>query len=262
MIMMKLICLRFTEPADSYLDDLNYLKDFENEFPAIVYNDALTSKSDFLIKPNVCPQHVIEFTLKDETSFSKYNEEEQNVLYFNDLFYFNVIYLDDSKSNKDNDDKPWGNASIIPLPDKINTDVDAYAQGEKMVSKNGCDVSDMALPPRDQRLGISSARDFLGTTPSYTLIKDLMLRLCHWLIACNIVGRSQAPKKIYKDLDDTWAWVSLEPKRQQVVAASAPEPPPAAGPARTMSQRLCRLEEDVHGLRGALGEQRENQAWK
>ncbi|GJT18136.1 hypothetical protein Tco_0876842 [Tanacetum coccineum] len=39
-------------------------------------------------------------------------------------------------------------------------------------------------------------RDFLGTAPSYTWITDLMLRLCHMLIACNIAGRSQAPKKV------------------------------------------------------------------
>ncbi|GJS43425.1 hypothetical protein Tco_0568468 [Tanacetum coccineum] len=32
----------------SYSNDLDFFKDFENEFPAIVYNDALTSKSDFL----------------------------------------------------------------------------------------------------------------------------------------------------------------------------------------------------------------------
>ncbi|GKD66521.1 hypothetical protein Tco_1308629 [Tanacetum coccineum] len=34
-----------------YLDDLDYFKDFKNEFPAIVYNDGLTSKSDLEIKP-------------------------------------------------------------------------------------------------------------------------------------------------------------------------------------------------------------------
>nr|GEY09256.1 hypothetical protein [Tanacetum cinerariifolium] len=36
------------EPQASYSNDLDFFKDFENEFPAIVYNDALTSKSDFL----------------------------------------------------------------------------------------------------------------------------------------------------------------------------------------------------------------------
>ncbi|GKA13111.1 hypothetical protein Tco_0692657 [Tanacetum coccineum] len=45
-------------------------------------------------------------------------------------------------------------------------------------------------------VGISSAGDFLGTTPSYTLIRDLMLTMYHSLIACSIAGRSQAPEKV------------------------------------------------------------------
>ncbi|GJT36401.1 hypothetical protein Tco_0926820 [Tanacetum coccineum] len=47
-----------------------------------------------------------------------------------------------------------------------------------------------------QMAGISSARDFLGTSPTYTLIRDPVLILCHRLIACSIVRRSQAPKKV------------------------------------------------------------------
>ncbi|GJS83487.1 hypothetical protein Tco_0750028 [Tanacetum coccineum] len=39
------------EPTVSCFDDLDFFKDFENEFPAIVYNDALTSKSDLLTEP-------------------------------------------------------------------------------------------------------------------------------------------------------------------------------------------------------------------
>ncbi|GJU86218.1 reverse transcriptase domain-containing protein [Tanacetum coccineum] len=76
----------------------------ENEFPAIVYNDALTSKLDLLTEPTISPQHIDEYNLKDKTSLSECDEEEQNVLYFNDVFPFNVIYPDDSKSDKDNDD--------------------------------------------------------------------------------------------------------------------------------------------------------------
>ncbi|GJZ76931.1 hypothetical protein Tco_0641603 [Tanacetum coccineum] len=91
-------------PTVSYFNDLDFFKDFENEFPAIVYNDALTSKFDFLTEPTVSPQHIDEFDLKDETSLSEYDEEEQNILYFNDLFPFNITYLDDLKSDKDNDD--------------------------------------------------------------------------------------------------------------------------------------------------------------
>ncbi|GJY85553.1 hypothetical protein Tco_0499579 [Tanacetum coccineum] len=57
-----------------------------NKFPSIVYNDAQTSKSDLLTEPILNPQHIDKFNLKDETSLSECDEEEQNVLNFNDLF--------------------------------------------------------------------------------------------------------------------------------------------------------------------------------
>ncbi|GJV23185.1 hypothetical protein Tco_1375880 [Tanacetum coccineum] len=113
------------KPTVSYFDDLDFFKDFEKEFLAIVYNDAQTSKLDLLTEPILNPQHIDEFNLKDETSLSECDEEEQNVLYFNDLFTFNVVYPNDLKSDKDNDDKidikqsSGGNV--------INTDVGAYA---------------------------------------------------------------------------------------------------------------------------------------
>ncbi|GKB92883.1 hypothetical protein Tco_0965155, partial [Tanacetum coccineum] len=113
------------EPSDNCIDDLDFFKDFENEFPAIVYNDALTSKSNFSTEPTLCPQHIDKFDLKDETSLSEYDEVEQSVLYFNDLFPFNIVYPDDLKSDKGNDDN----------------EID-------MIQSSG----DMApLPPRDQR---------------------------------------------------------------------------------------------------------------
>nr|GEZ36365.1 hypothetical protein [Tanacetum cinerariifolium] len=43
------------EPSVSCFDDLDFFKDFENEFPAIVYNNAPTSKSDLLTKPTLSP---------------------------------------------------------------------------------------------------------------------------------------------------------------------------------------------------------------
>ncbi|GJU79136.1 hypothetical protein Tco_1276206 [Tanacetum coccineum] len=210
-------------------------------------------------------------------------------------------------------------------------------------------------------LRISSTGDFLGTTPSYTSIQDLILRLCHRLIACSIAGRSQAPEKvtvtdlfylrgmgvssvnvpyvlarylrffaagrnsgalifggefvaqlaehfgllmeerlrgltviapalpvinmaelvrlqICVKIDDTWAWVALGTERQSNAAAGAPgvaqdapvigkgdqavlallqAPPPPPAAARTMSQRMARLDEDVYKIHGALAEQRE-----
>ncbi|GKF34908.1 hypothetical protein Tco_0108108, partial [Tanacetum coccineum] len=91
---------------------------------------------NFLTEPTVSPPHIDEFNLKNETSLSECDEEEQNVLYFNDLFSFNVIYHDDSKSDEDNDDDDKidiehssRDLSVKPLPDVINTDDGAYAHG-------------------------------------------------------------------------------------------------------------------------------------
>ncbi|GKE27024.1 hypothetical protein Tco_1442408 [Tanacetum coccineum] len=79
------------EPTVSCFDDLDFFKDTENEFPAIVYNNAQMSRSDLLTEPILSPQHIDEFNLNDEISLSEYDEEEQNILNFNDLFPFNVI---------------------------------------------------------------------------------------------------------------------------------------------------------------------------
>nr|GEU94017.1 hypothetical protein [Tanacetum cinerariifolium] len=113
------------KPSVSFINDLDFFKDFKNEFPSIVYNDALTSKSDFSTEPTLCPQHIDEFNFKDETSLLESDEKEENVLYFNDLFPFNVIYPDDLKSDKDNDDdkidikQSSGDMSVIPLPNEV-----------------------------------------------------------------------------------------------------------------------------------------------
>ncbi|GKE03296.1 hypothetical protein Tco_1395314 [Tanacetum coccineum] len=135
------------EPEVSYFIDLDFFKDFEIEFPAIVYNDALTSKLNLLTEPTISPRHIDEFDLKDETSLSECDEEEQNVLYFNvlyfnDLFPFNVIYPDDLKSNTDNNNKidikrPSGHMSVTPIPDVIIVN----AQGSKKLSETSHDIS-------------------------------------------------------------------------------------------------------------------------
>ncbi|GJV15132.1 hypothetical protein Tco_1360455 [Tanacetum coccineum] len=364
------------EPAVSCIDNLDFFKEFENEFPAIVYNDALTSKSDLSTEPTLCPQDIDKFDLKEEASLSEYDEVEQSVLYFNDLFHFNMIYPDDQKSDKGNDENEidmiqssGGNENInkilkesydkirkifvmgsfimglnvnivawnhfvngmlfnliknLYVPFGIPFDPKRYYKDDdcaRMLRRPSvlANFADMALPSCDQRhqylrykglqytdvdiadfetrlarlymrevhrvqvfdfgglpdlmaeglstrmlmkhrdaqgqivftsrawrwmfdirgslvhelileffntfwfgetigfgtywaesarqipnkgdlgdywIGISLAKDFLGTTPSYTSIRDLILRLCHRLIVYSIAGRSQAPEKV------------------------------------------------------------------
>ncbi|GKA29866.1 hypothetical protein Tco_0716111 [Tanacetum coccineum] len=419
------------EPKVSCFDDLDFFKDFENEFPAIVYNDALTSKSDFLTEPTLSPQHIDEFDLKDETSLYKYDEVEQNILYFSVLFPFNIIYPDNLKSDKDNEDNKIdiiqssrGNVNtqgskkfLEASHDKINKifimesfvielDVNIMAwnylnngmllnliknlyvpfgipfdpkwyykdgvytrmlrrprdaQGHIMFTSRawrwlfdircllvqelileffntfrfGEAVTDLdtaealqfqlggvrrrmswrefilalGLHTAEEMHTIGFARDFLGTAPSYTSIRDPILRLCHRLITCSIARKSQAPEKVtitdlfylrgmdvgsvnvpyllasylrlltgerlrgltvtaptlsvidMAELNDVAAGVpgvtedspTVDEGDQAVLApVQAPPPPPAA--ARTMPQRMVRLEEDLHDIRGALAE--------
>ncbi|GKE94225.1 hypothetical protein Tco_1579080 [Tanacetum coccineum] len=135
------------KPTVSYFDDLDIFKDFKNEFPAIVYNDPLTSKSDFLTEPILSPQYIDEFDLKDETSLFECDKEEQNAICFNDLFPFNVIYPGELKTDTGNDNDKVdiehysGDLSVKPLPDEINTDVGAYAHGSNKLLETSHDTS-------------------------------------------------------------------------------------------------------------------------
>ncbi|GJZ65672.1 hypothetical protein Tco_0622368 [Tanacetum coccineum] len=409
-------------PTTSYIDDLDLFNDFENKFLAIVYNDAQTSKLDLLTEPILNPRYIDEFN--NETSVSEYDEEEQNILYFNDIFPFNIICPDDLKSGKDKNDN---DVDIIHssegnkithrtnmLMDTSCDKIDKIFNEESFVLElnvnivtwtylfNGmllCFIMNLYVPfgilfdpkryykdgdcaimlrrPRyhgleytDEdiadfkekvkriysreihRLGgarrrlswrqfilalglhteeemkslsfardISTDGDFLGPPPSYTLIRDLVLRLCHRMLAHSTTGRKSeayisggqfvarlaeyfglltakilggltviAPElpiidmgelvrlQISVQFDDTWAWVAIKPERQpnavagvHAIAEDAPivdeggqadpapihAPPPPPALARIMPQRMARLEEDVHKIRGVLTEQRE-----
>ncbi|GJZ48502.1 hypothetical protein Tco_0602334 [Tanacetum coccineum] len=180
------------EPTVSYFDDLDYFKDFDKEFPAIVYNDALTSKLDFLTEPTVSPQHINEFNLKDETSLSECDEEEQNVLYFNDLFSFNVIYPDDSKSDKDNDDdkidiKQSSGGNVI------NTDDGAYAHGSNKLLETSHDTSNKFFKTENfiKELNVKIVTcNYLNNGMLLNLIKNLYVPF----------GIPFDPKLFYKDV--------------------------------------------------------------
>ncbi|GJS59268.1 hypothetical protein Tco_0654052 [Tanacetum coccineum] len=164
------------EHTVSYFDDLDYFKDFENKFPAIVYNDALTSKLDFLSEPTVNPQHIDEFNLRDETSFSKCEEEEQNILYLNDLFSFNVIYHDDSKSNKDNDDYKIDIKHSLG-GNVINTNDGAYAHGSNKLLEESHDTSNKFFKAK-------------------TFIKELNVNI----VACNHLNKGMSFTFLIKNL--------------------------------------------------------------
>nr|GEU54430.1 hypothetical protein [Tanacetum cinerariifolium] len=142
-----------------YDEDVYDLRYIETEFPAIVYNDNLTSDE----------------TLSCEST-------EQNVLYFNDLFPFNVIYADDLKSDKDKDDdkidikQSSRDISVIPSPNVINTDVGAYARDSNKLLETSHDTS-------------------IKFFKTETLIKELNVNIMAWhfRLEVNVMKRSGLP---------------------------------------------------------------------
>ncbi|GJZ14107.1 hypothetical protein Tco_0549337 [Tanacetum coccineum] len=267
-------------PTVSCIDDLDFFKEFENEFPAIVYNDALTSKSDFLTEPTLSPQHIDKFDLKDEPSLSEYDEEEQNVLdqrhqylRFEGLQYTDAdiaalemrlarIYKrKDAMEYRDTEgqslftSQAWRRLFDIrdPLVHELILEFfSTFRFRESVLDLDTTRALQFQLGGARHHIRISFAGDFLAKWHCrlpILLIWILMLRLCHRLIACSIAGRSQTHEKgAHEAAEDAPA---VDEGAQAILAPmqapQPPPPPPAVG--RTMPQRLGRLEEDEQGLR-------------
>ncbi|GJU12829.1 hypothetical protein Tco_1135225 [Tanacetum coccineum] len=132
-----------------------------------------------------------------------------------------------------------------------------WSESERMIPRKG----DL----RDYWRDISTNGDFLGPPHSYTLIRDLVLRLCHRMMAHSIAGRSQAPKKTLRL--GTRGSLLCRGECRLVLSKEAPgmaqggtsgddkdeEMPQVVPPSpRTQGERIARLEGEVHGMREAL----------
>ncbi|GJY47097.1 hypothetical protein Tco_0436160 [Tanacetum coccineum] len=141
----------------SYFEDIDYFKNFETEFPAIVYEDALTSEPKVSPEPTVSPHHVKEVDLEFEISFAESDDEDYTVIYNNDSFSYKIISVNDLKSDADNDDGKIDvklsseNISIEPLGSVIDANVDTYSHAFDENFEKNHDTPNMALPPRVER---------------------------------------------------------------------------------------------------------------
>ncbi|GJX26277.1 hypothetical protein Tco_0232573, partial [Tanacetum coccineum] len=70
----------------NFIGDVNYLRFFETKFPAIVYDDGLSSL------------HVDEVNWKNKTSLSEYDDGKYNVISDKDLFSYDIFSVNDLKS--------------------------------------------------------------------------------------------------------------------------------------------------------------------
>ncbi|GJU91560.1 hypothetical protein Tco_1303983 [Tanacetum coccineum] len=237
-------------------DDEEYTVVFDkNSFSyKIIYANDLTTDSENDIEkvnvpsfpsPKPKPQHIDEFDLKEEASLFEYDEVEQNVLYFNNLFPFKIIYPNDLKSGKDNDDNEidiiqlrveifvshaWKRLFKIrePLVQEFILEFFSTCRIDtlglhttKEMAEDGFGAywlgSERVIPDigdlRGYWIEISSDREFFRSSPFYTYIKDPL----------PLIDMGELVKlNIYMEVRDDWAWIAQGAERQPVVTAAAP----------------------------------------
>ncbi|GJY46018.1 hypothetical protein Tco_0435081 [Tanacetum coccineum] len=86
-----------------YCEDFNSFTDFEADFPAIVYNDALTLNENVLSKPTVSIYDAIKTDLDFSISFSDSEDEDYAFICDKDSLSYKLIHVDDLKPKPVND---------------------------------------------------------------------------------------------------------------------------------------------------------------
>ncbi|GJT31550.1 hypothetical protein Tco_0921969 [Tanacetum coccineum] len=273
------------EPTVSCLNDLDFFKDYEDEFPAIVYNDALTSKSDFSTEPTLNPQHIDEFDLNDETSLFEYmaippRDQRHQYLRFEGLQYndVDVAYFEArlARIYRREDADEAQRCSGAEFGEAV---LELDTAGALQFRLIACSIAGRSQAP--EKVTVIDLFYLGGMDVDSVNIPYLLARLQGLTVIAPtlpVIDMAELARlQICKEIDDTWAWVAQGPERQQdattgasevaedapvidegapavLAPAQAPQPPLAP---RTMPHRMTRLEEDVHEIRGALGEQRE-----
>ncbi|GJU71449.1 hypothetical protein Tco_1262854 [Tanacetum coccineum] len=177
----------------SYFDDFDYLKDFENELPAIVYDGALMSGPEISSKPMVSPLNDdrIDFRI----SFDESDDEDYIVMYDKDSFSYKLIFVNDFKMDSENDidevDLPHNDVVIVQLGNDINYNINTQSyELEEDFEKN----HDIHREPPDMGeyliiIKVVIQMHFHEGMPLIFIIKNLYV----------LFGISFDPKRFYKD---------------------------------------------------------------
>ncbi|GJR42544.1 hypothetical protein Tco_1310647 [Tanacetum coccineum] len=202
------------------------------DYPAIVYNDALTSNENVPSKPPISIYNVIQADIDFSISFSDSDDKDYTFICDNNSFSYKLISVNDLKPEPVNDHveintelcsenvdiKPMDNVVCISnniTPVESDECLETKSQQENRTFENKIlmehrDAQGQSLfTSRAWRCRVSWREFILGTGlhmaeeiestgfDAYGAeVRDLMLRLCHRLIVCNIAGRSQEYEKV------------------------------------------------------------------
>ncbi|GKD86225.1 hypothetical protein Tco_1357379 [Tanacetum coccineum] len=100
-----------------YDEDVHDLRSVETEFLAIVYNDAFTSEVTLSCEPTISPLNdKIDFRI----SFDESNDEDYTVIYDKNSFSYKIIYVDNLKTDSENDNDKV-NMPSFPSPEPTSS---------------------------------------------------------------------------------------------------------------------------------------------
>nr|GEX96132.1 hypothetical protein [Tanacetum cinerariifolium] len=278
------------EPTIGYIEDLDFFKDFDNEFPAIAYND-LKSKSYPINKPPISSQQIDMAPLPHcnlrhpwlRYQVNGYDEGDRlSMMYTRDdgqalftshawrrlfevraslvrefmLELFSTCRMSDTEMGLDEE--------------MVEGGFGAYWSGSMRVIPDKGDL-------RDYLMKISFDREFLGLATSYVHIRDPGWKNGARFFGGHFIGCLATHSGLVGDqgLRSLSVVVALGPKRQHATAVGAPgaaedapiadkgaqasptpmqapQPSPPAPQPRTMSQRIDWLEEEVRELRQSV----------
>nr|GEW31640.1 hypothetical protein [Tanacetum cinerariifolium] len=112
------------EKVKYYEDEDDYFTDFETEFPAIVFDNTLTSDTALPCEPTVSPtnENMIDFKISLEES----DDEHYTIIFDENSFYYKIISVNELKTDSKNDNgKNNMPSSPKPTVDYLN-DLDFF----------------------------------------------------------------------------------------------------------------------------------------
>ncbi|GJT52134.1 hypothetical protein Tco_0978291 [Tanacetum coccineum] len=129
-------------------DEDDCFTNFETEYPAIVFDDTLTSDTTLSCEPTVSPLNKNEVDFR--ISFDESDDEDYMVIFDENSFSYKIIYVDNLKTDSENENDKV-NMPSFPSPEPSishSDDLDFFEDYENEFSA----ITYMApLPPRDQR---------------------------------------------------------------------------------------------------------------
>ncbi|GJZ67703.1 hypothetical protein Tco_0630943 [Tanacetum coccineum] len=254
------------EPTFGYIDDLDFFKDFENEFPTIAYND-LKSKSDPLIEPSVnmaplphCDLRHLWLRLTDGMRQTLGDR-------------LSIVYIRDD-GQEDDDLSNFILALVLHSDEEMQeAGFGAHIRSGQYLFRHTEGRKSGARLSRGHFIGHLAAHFSLisdeGLRGLSIIARELPVIDLHELARLNICSR----------FGDTWAWEAqgLELQQGATIGApgatedpsiadegtqavpkpvQAPQPPPPAPQHRTMSQRI-----ECCGLTSSITDQTRVSTW-